>query len=135
MNSAAECVFGLNSAEAIGATIDRLLPAIIPTVAPWMNNLFPAPTELQGIRADGTAVPLEVTCSRVPVSNKPLYLLILREISERKRSEAALRTKEAECARALAEQQSRIAELQATLKSLRQTLSGTDCSSQRKSVD
>lgn len=118
MNPAAERVFGYSAAEAMGATIDRFLPSTVPGVTPWANDLLPTPTELAGRRADGTSVPLEVTCSRVEIPNQTLYILILRDITERKRTEAELRATADQRAKALADLQSKTDELRATTQQL-----------------
>jgi two-component system, LuxR family, sensor kinase FixL len=118
LNPAAEHVFGCLASEAVGSTIDRFLPATVPAVAPWANNLFPAPTESEGRRADGSSVPLEVTCSRVNVPNQILYILILRDITERKRAESELRETSSQRAKALAELQAKTDELRSTTQQL-----------------
>jgi two-component system, LuxR family, sensor kinase FixL len=117
-NPAAEQVFGCRAAAAVGVTIDHFLPAVVPGTAPWANDLFPTPTELEGRRAAGTTVPLEVTCSRVAVRNQVLYILILRDITERKRAEAELRETASQRARALAELQAKADELRSTTQQL-----------------
>ena len=118
LNPVAERVFGCLASEAIGSTIDRFLPATVPAVAPWANNLFPAPTELEGRRVDGTSVPLEVTCARVDVPNQILYILILRDVSERKRAEAELRATASQRTEALTELQAKTDELRTTTQQL-----------------
>src|SRR5262249_32231939 len=86
--------------------------------APWANDLFPTPTDVEGRRADGTPVPLEVTCSRAAVPNQDLYILILRDITERKRAEEELRETARQRTRALAELQAKTDELRATPQQL-----------------
>jgi PAS domain S-box-containing protein len=93
LNPAAEQMLGCPAASAVGSTIDRFLPSVMPGTAPWMNDLFPIPTDVEGRRADGSPVPLEVTCSRAAVPNQDLYILILRDISERKRALQELQAK------------------------------------------
>jgi PAS domain S-box-containing protein len=93
LNPAAEQLLGCPAAAALGSTINQFLPAVVPATAPWANDLFPTPTELDGRRADGTPVPLEVTCSRAAVPNQVLYILILRDVTERKRALRALQEK------------------------------------------
>jgi len=118
MNPAAERVFECQSSEAIGSTIDRFLPSIVPGVAPWANDLLPAPIELEGRRVDGTLVPLEVTCSRVNIPNQVRYLLILRDVTERKRAENELRATADQRAQVLADLQSKTDELRAATQQL-----------------
>jgi two-component system, LuxR family, sensor kinase FixL len=118
VNPAAERVFGCRADAAIGSTIDRFLPAVVPGTAPWANDLFPTPTEVEGRRADGTSMTLEVTCSRVAVPNKVLYILILRDMTERKRAEAELRETASQRAKALSELQGKTDELRSTTQQL-----------------
>lgn len=118
LNPTAEQVFGCRSVDAVGSTIDHFLPSILPGVAPWANDLYPTPTEVDGRRADGSRVPLEVTCSRVDVPNQVLYILILRDITERKAAESELRRIASERADALAELLAKTDELRATTQQL-----------------
>ena len=118
LNPAAEQMLGCAARSAVGSTIDRFLPSVVPGTAPWANDLFPTPTDVEGRRADGTPVPLEVTCSRAAVPNQDLYILILRDITERKRAEDELRETARERTRALANLQARTDELRATTQQL-----------------
>jgi two-component system, LuxR family, sensor kinase FixL len=118
LNPAAEQVFGCPTADALGATIDRFLPSVVPGAAPWTSDLFPSPTEVVGRRADGAPVPLAVTCSRATVPDQALYILILRDITERKRAEAELRETARQRERALGELQAKTDELKATTQQL-----------------
>ena len=90
-NPAAEQVFRCPAADALGTTIDRFLPAAVPGLAPWMNDLYSGPHELAGRRADDNPVPLEVTCSRINAPDPALYILILRDVTDRKQAEAELK--------------------------------------------
>jgi PAS domain S-box-containing protein len=117
-NPAAEQALGCPAAVAHGTTIDRFLPAVVPGTAPWANDLFPSPTEVAGRRADGTPVPLEVTCSRATVPNQDLYILILRDISERKRAEWQLRESARQREEALADLRAKTDELRLTTQQL-----------------
>jgi two-component system, LuxR family, sensor kinase FixL len=118
LNPAAEQMLGCPAAAAVGSTIDRFLPTVVPGIAPWANDLFPTPTDVEGRRADGTPMPLEVTCSRAAVPNQELYILILRDITERKRAEEELRETARQRTRALAELLAKTDELRATTQQL-----------------
>lgn len=117
-NPAAEQVLGCPTADALGSTIDRFLPSVVPGTAPWANDLFPTPTEVDGRRADGTPVPLEVTCSRAAVPSQDLYILIVRDITERKRAEWQLRETARQREQALRGLQAKAEELRATTQQL-----------------
>lgn len=95
-NPAAERAFGCPAASALGAPVERFLPAGLPPVGP-------APVEVNGRRADGTAVPLEVASSRAEAGGQVTHALILRDVTERKATELRLREAAAERERALAE--------------------------------
>jgi PAS domain S-box-containing protein len=100
-NDAAEKVFGCAASEAIGAPIDRflcgelhnaLLRAIDAAPGSAPPNLYLwAPGGLMARRADGHEFLAEATLSHVTVSGQRLYTLILRDVDERRRSEAELR--------------------------------------------
>jgi len=118
LNPAAEQMLMCPAASAVGTTIDRFLPTVVPGTAPWANDLFPTPTDVEGRRADGSTVPLEVTCSPAPVPNQVLYILILRDITERKRAEEELRETARQRTHALAELQAKTDELRAATQQL-----------------
>ncbi|HUR53135.1 MAG TPA: PAS domain S-box protein [Gemmataceae bacterium] len=82
-NPAAEQVFGCPAADAVGSPVSRFLPAAFPAI----------PREVEGRRADGGAVPLEVSASRVEGGERAAYALILRDITERRRAVADLHAK------------------------------------------
>jgi signal transduction histidine kinase len=85
-NPAAERVFGCAAAEALGADLTRFLPAGLPM----------SPCEVEGQRDNGSPVPLEVSVSRVEVGGQVIHTLILRDVSERKRTLAELQAKSEE---------------------------------------
>ena len=118
LNPAAEQMLGCPARAALGYTIDRFLPAVVPGSAPWTSDLFPTPTEVAGRRADGTPVPLEVTCSPAAVPNQVRYILILRDITERKRAEWQLRETARQREKALADLQAKTDELRSTTQQL-----------------
>jgi signal transduction histidine kinase len=47
--------------------------------------------ELTGLRSDGSEFPVELTVTRVPLDGPPLFTAYLRDITDRKRTEAELR--------------------------------------------
>jgi PAS domain S-box-containing protein len=94
-NPAAEEVFG-PAAAAVGSDVTRFLPGRLPPHACAGAARRATPQEVEGRRASGAPVPLEVTCSRVELPGQTLYELILRDVSERKRALAELRAKSEE---------------------------------------
>jgi PAS domain S-box-containing protein len=97
-NAAAEHIFGCPAADAIGSSIHRFLPgrfraaherhirafATTGVTTRSMGELRP----LMALRVDGTEFPIEATISQVDVGGQRLFTVILRDITERKRSEA-----------------------------------------------
>jgi PAS domain S-box-containing protein len=55
--------------------------------------------ELTAVRADGSEFPVELAITRIPMDGPPSFTGYLRDITERKRSEEALRNAQAEIAR------------------------------------
>lgn len=101
-NSAAEDVFRCPAEEAVGQPISRFIPAIVDPVHEtggadwWIQHCAGIPsvlrTELVGRRAGGKAFPLEASISKANHrGGAAFFTLILRDITERKRAEEALR--------------------------------------------
>jgi PAS domain S-box-containing protein len=62
----------------------------------WRKGLaIPRFLETVGLRKDGTRVPIEVAYSSVTLDGKPVSIAFIRDISERQRTESALRASEA----------------------------------------
>lgn len=100
-NPAAERTFGYTREEVIGRELASL---IIPQAireqhrhgltrylatgeGPVLNRRL----ELTGLRADGTELPVELTVTRIPTENPPVFTAHLRDITERNRLEDRLR--------------------------------------------
>ncbi|HEX2099640.1 MAG TPA: PAS domain S-box protein, partial [Candidatus Synoicihabitans sp.] len=94
-NEQAEVVFGRTRDELLGLTSDDLYSQT--GDQPWPEP--PAPGGLQGSaegesvvrRLNGSVVPVHVCVSRVELYDRPFRLALFRDISQRKRAEAALR--------------------------------------------
>jgi PAS domain S-box-containing protein len=98
-NAAAEQMFRCKSSESIGYSVDRFLSTeLFKTLTNFRNGIpnKPAiwvPEGLSALRADDSTFPIEATISRVEAAGQQIYILILRDINERKARELA----EAEC--------------------------------------
>ncbi|HEX8276510.1 MAG TPA: ATP-binding protein [Longimicrobiaceae bacterium] len=100
-NAAAERVFGCSRADAVGTAIDRFFdPALdlSPTPATRARGngagsraAASSVREAVGVRGDGEHFPAEFSLSSLMQRNERVYTLILRDISERRRSEDQLK--------------------------------------------
>lgn len=100
-NPAAEAMFGRSCAEMVGQPLDLLMPpgqgeAHRRYVARYFRTGRPhgavgRTLELLGQRSDGTVFPIELSLSAGRRADGPFVLGVIRDISERKRMEAALR--------------------------------------------
>ena len=103
-NTAAEQIFCCASAEAVGADIGRFIRGNLFAPQPGHAAGFEAGgapmrkmaqhLELTGVRAGGEEFPVDASASQVQLRGADLYIVILRDITERKRVEAALRANE-----------------------------------------
>jgi len=104
-NHAAEQMFGCSTQEAIGQPVDRFLPARYRkghrhhvhefgrsgATSRKMGNLG----TVMGLRSDGEEFPIEAAISQITVEHQTYYTVILRDITERRRSEENLQAQEA----------------------------------------
>ena len=105
-NPTGEQLFGYSQAEVIGVSIARLLPDL-----PVQGSLFRGlqsfavsggegarqsePRATEARRKNGELFPVEVIASLVRIDRRDVYVLCLRDLSERHNSEQALRDSEA----------------------------------------
>jgi PAS domain S-box-containing protein len=89
-NAAAEQAFRCPAAEAIGSPVARFLSEALRVALEDPRTTW-LPQGLTAIRADGEEFPIEATLSRVDAGGAPLVTVILRDINERQRAEAAHR--------------------------------------------
>jgi PAS domain S-box-containing protein len=99
-NASAEKVFGCTAAAAMGQSLDRFIPQCLreqhqrhvedfggkEVSSRSMHSL----EELCGLRANGGEFPIEASISKIEVAGQRLFTVILRDISERKQTAAAL---------------------------------------------
>ena len=95
-NLSAEQLFECPAGDALGQRLDRFMPSLdlmthaagppVQQAARMQRRL-----ELDGVRASGARVPIEVSVNEVVVHGKRLFTVIARDISERRRIEAELR--------------------------------------------
>ena len=94
-NAAAETMFGCTEAEALGQKLDRFISgfnlAHDESVELCAKTATHAPEvhALSGRRADGKDFPIEASISQTEVTGQKICTVILRDITERRRNEAA----------------------------------------------
>jgi PAS domain S-box-containing protein len=95
-NRSAEEMFRCSAAEALNEPLDRFIPDLQLAARATVRTNERVGTmrqrrEVQGLRTDGTPVPIEVSVTDVVVHDSRLFTVIARDISERQRIEAELR--------------------------------------------
>jgi PAS domain S-box-containing protein len=103
-NAAAEHVFGCPGAQAVGADIGRFIPGHLLERRPRRTLDLDAPAApmrmmgehlaLTGVRADGREFPIDASVSQMQLRGEEQFIVILRDVTERKQVEAALRENE-----------------------------------------
>jgi len=103
-NQGAERVFGYVSKEVMGKSLDILLPQRFTHLhrghvgafakSPDVSRKMGQRREVFGRRKDGSEFPAEASISKLALGNEVVFTVILRDITERKRAEAALQRSE-----------------------------------------
>ena len=111
-NPAAEKIFGIDAHHALGQGLDRLLPEVHrQTHAEHVRQFgrtgvtsrsMQALGALTGLRSNGEEFPIEASISQIDLEGGKLYTVILRDITERKQADEALRVTQADLNRAQA---------------------------------
>ncbi len=104
-NPAAERMFRCSAAEAMGQPLNRFIPARYHAVHQQHVRVFGESNitarkmgshlPLSAVRTDGEEFPIETSISQIVVGGQKLFTVMLRDITERKRAENALRESEA----------------------------------------
>ncbi|EME68552.1 Signal transduction histidine kinase [Paramagnetospirillum caucaseum] len=98
-NPAAERIFGRSSSEAVGQEVAELIipeahreahrQGLARVAAGHESRVMGTRLEMTGLHADGREIPLELTITHLP--DHGLFTAFIRDISEQKQTEAALR--------------------------------------------
>lgn len=99
-NAAAESIFRCTASEALGQPLDHFLPNNVSAPAfresDVLRRVKDRVTPITAQRADGETFPAEASFSHTDVAGQKLFTIILRDVTERHHSEAALQTAHAE---------------------------------------
>jgi diguanylate cyclase (GGDEF)-like protein/PAS domain S-box-containing protein len=90
-NPAAETIFGRGSDEALGRPFAQFVSEPAPLQAVLAAEAASSALELTGVRKDGTQVPLEIRASAFDAEDGRNHSFVVRDISERRRTEARIR--------------------------------------------
>lgn len=100
INSAAERIFGYPKSELIGRNVNMLMPEpfhgqhdrfIENYLTTAQAKIIGSGREVLGLRSDGSIFPMELAVSEVRIGNERNFTGIVRDISQRKRTEEQLR--------------------------------------------
>ncbi len=90
-NHAAETIFGYQEKEIIDTNIDRLIPELLnsnPDIYQTTHSYtIGAGQELSGLRRNGKEFPIDFAISKLSIENEPIYIGVVRDISDRKHNE------------------------------------------------
>jgi PAS domain S-box-containing protein len=99
-NAAAEAMFGCPAQEAILTSIDRFIPERFRSAHKEhmrrfaTTGAFHRVTGILGLTANGEEFPIETSISQVDTDGERLFIVIIRDITERKRVEEAVHESE-----------------------------------------
>lgn len=90
-NVATEKLFVWPAAELIGESVSRLLPDSFLPSSPPTDAESSGRHEVAALRQDGSRFPAEVSVSEIRLEEGTLFIAVVRDITERKRTEQKLR--------------------------------------------
>ena len=100
-NAAAERIFRCSAAEAIGSPLERFIPERFRAAhhthverfgrTGTTTRMMGARLELFGLRADREEFPIDASISQASVEGRKFYTVILRDVTQRKAAEEALK--------------------------------------------
>lgn len=103
-NRSAEEIFGYQSDEIVGQTLDRLIPPRFADIhrqhihsfgeGPESVRPMAQRREIAGMRKDGSEFPAEASIAKIERGGELYFMVFLRDITRRKQGEAALRESE-----------------------------------------
>ena len=103
-NAAAETVFGCRASDAIGRSLEQFIPERFREAhrgyirnfgeQKVTSSLVGTSSELYGLRTSGEEFPMEASISQIELHGQKLYTIILRDITDRKVAEGALKESE-----------------------------------------
>ena len=103
-NPAAESMFGCASADALGQSVGRFIPSRFREAHRQHMESFGSTARsarrmgalgaLSGLRANGEEFPIEASISQVAIRGHKTFTVIIRDITERKRTEEAIKETE-----------------------------------------
>ncbi len=98
-NPAAESIFGFPASEVIGDNITKLMPQPyrknhqlhVNNFRSQKSKVMGSSRELNGLRKDGSQIPIEVTLTQMDINDEAIFIGLVRDLSSRKKSDAAIR--------------------------------------------
>lgn len=104
-NPAAEGIFGYLREETLGDRLENLivpvsltekyLPGLADYLMTGVGSLIGRPMEVLARRKSGEEFPIDLAITQIPSSNPPFFTAFIRDITDRKQTEEALRRSEA----------------------------------------